>query len=159
MRCRNLQIEGGKCLSNEYIDSNAKLEWECADGHRWWQTPHAIKVSGHWCPHCNFQIIEENIRYAFERLTGKKFPKKRPTWLKNNLGKRLELDGYCDELKCAFEYHGKQHFERSEFFQRSDDAFIMQQMNDMQKVRLCNENKITLLIFTYDENLFDIKSP
>ncbi len=45
------RARGGKCVSNEYNGANIKLEWECKDKHRWWNTPAHIK-SGQWCPTC-----------------------------------------------------------------------------------------------------------
>jgi len=41
----------GKCLSDEYVDVNTKLDWECSAGHVWSNTPGKIK-SGRWCPVC-----------------------------------------------------------------------------------------------------------
>jgi hypothetical protein len=43
---------GGKCLSNEYIDSYAKLIWRCRLGHEWSARPNNIKNRGSWCPVC-----------------------------------------------------------------------------------------------------------
>lgn len=42
---------GGKCLSTEYINNSTKLEWQCADGHRWKAAPANIR-NGTWCPVC-----------------------------------------------------------------------------------------------------------
>ncbi|MHA1682793.1 MAG: hypothetical protein ACTSUE_17780 [Promethearchaeota archaeon] len=42
---------GGKCLSTIYTNSETKLEWECAEGHRWQASPGNVKM-GHWCPEC-----------------------------------------------------------------------------------------------------------
>lgn len=42
---------GGKCLSNEYINDNTPLHWECKDKHTWWATPHNVK-NGSWCRRC-----------------------------------------------------------------------------------------------------------
>jgi len=42
---------GGKCLSSVYIGTHHKLEWECANGHRWKSLPSSIK-QGTWCPIC-----------------------------------------------------------------------------------------------------------
>lgn len=44
----------GKCLSNSYIKSSAKLEWQCEHGHAWEATPNKVK-RGSWCPTCNGQ--------------------------------------------------------------------------------------------------------
>ena len=52
---------GGKCLSEEYINSITKLLWECAEGHQWKATPNNIK-NGTWCPYCSIKAkrtIEE----------------------------------------------------------------------------------------------------
>jgi hypothetical protein len=44
-------LKGGSCLSEQYIDSQHKLLWECSEGHQWQAYPSNIK-SGHWCPYC-----------------------------------------------------------------------------------------------------------
>ena len=46
--------KGGKCLSPIYLGTRTKLEWECSEGHRWWQKPDHIKNSGTWCAKCAF---------------------------------------------------------------------------------------------------------
>jgi hypothetical protein len=42
---------GGRCVSEFYVNTQTKLEWECAEGHRWRTTPRQIRA-GHWCPDC-----------------------------------------------------------------------------------------------------------
>ena len=42
------QKRGGKCLSEEYINANTKLHFECVKGHDWWTKPSSVKA-GHWC--------------------------------------------------------------------------------------------------------------
>ncbi len=42
---------GGKCLSNEYVDSKTPLRWRCAEGHTWEARPNNVKF-GTWCPVC-----------------------------------------------------------------------------------------------------------
>jgi hypothetical protein len=42
---------GGRCLSTQYVNANTSLEWECAEGHRWWAAPGSVK-SGTWCGTC-----------------------------------------------------------------------------------------------------------
>jgi hypothetical protein len=41
----------GSCLSSEYIDAHAKLEWLCHKGHKWTASSSTIK-RGSWCPSC-----------------------------------------------------------------------------------------------------------
>ena len=47
-------FRGGKCLSTSMVkgDLYTKLEWECADGHKFTMSPFAILKAGHWCPEC-----------------------------------------------------------------------------------------------------------
>ncbi len=41
---------GGRCLSAEYVTDTA-LEWECAEGHRWFASAGNVK-KGTWCRQC-----------------------------------------------------------------------------------------------------------
>jgi hypothetical protein len=43
--------KGGKCISDEYVNSSTKLRWECGRGHIWDAAPSDIK-RGKWCPEC-----------------------------------------------------------------------------------------------------------
>jgi hypothetical protein len=54
---------GGKCLSETYINSQTKLQWECSEGHLWDSTPNKVKNGG-WCPTCY-----NKTRGDFSRLT------------------------------------------------------------------------------------------
>jgi hypothetical protein len=42
---------GGRCLAEQYSNSQVKLEWECKIGHRWAASFNSIK-QGSWCPEC-----------------------------------------------------------------------------------------------------------
>ena len=42
---------GGKCLAERYTNSQAKLEWQCALGHRWRASYNSLR-HGSWCPQC-----------------------------------------------------------------------------------------------------------
>ena len=42
---------GGKCVSKRYVNSRAKLRWQCAVGHTWEATGASVKY-GRWCPKC-----------------------------------------------------------------------------------------------------------
>jgi Zn finger protein HypA/HybF involved in hydrogenase expression len=57
-RGRNIQdmhavavSRGGKCLSEEYINSVTPLQWECHEGHQWNARPNNV-FFGTWCPIC-----------------------------------------------------------------------------------------------------------
>ena len=42
---------GGACLSDTYVSSTHKLQWQCHRGHTWWTAPATVR-NGHWCPEC-----------------------------------------------------------------------------------------------------------
>jgi hypothetical protein len=44
-------FRGGKLVSERYGNSQQKLEWECAHGHRWQASFNSVK-QGSWCPQC-----------------------------------------------------------------------------------------------------------
>jgi len=60
---------GGKCLSEEYINTDSPLLWQCAAGHQWRARPAKIK-KGQWCRVCAGyakRTIEEMQAYARSR--------------------------------------------------------------------------------------------
>ena len=89
---------------------------------------------------------EEYCRLLFEKHTGYKFPSVRPDWLKQKrTGQNLELDGYCCELKLAFEYDGEQHYKFPNVFHKSRQDFNEQQDRDALKEALCIREGVSLL--------------
>ncbi len=57
---------GGKCLSETYIDSKTKLEWQCREGHIWKSAPFNI-VSNCWCPVCGYQTQKSKQKDGIEK--------------------------------------------------------------------------------------------
>ena len=45
--------KGGKILSEKYLGTDAKLEFECMKGHRWATSAYHIKKRNSWCPYCS----------------------------------------------------------------------------------------------------------
>ena len=85
-----------------------------------------------------------------------KFKKIRPNWLKNtDTNKNMELDIYCDELKIAIEYNGKQHYEFIEYFHKNENNFDKQCERDKLKNELCVQNCIKLITIPYTCNSYD----
>jgi len=133
------QDRGGKCLSNQYIKQNSKLTWECKDGHRWKAVPNSVK-SGSWCPKCKINYGEEIVRIYFESLFNQEFINTRPAWLEG-----LELDGYNEKLKLAFEHHGKQHYEFIGQFHKNLKSFENQLERDIKKRNICSSRGVVLI--------------
>jgi hypothetical protein len=109
---------------------------------------------------------ETKCRDFFEKIYGRPFPCVRPDFLKNpesNLN--LELDMYCESLKIAVEYQGKQHYERVKMYQRHTIDFTKQLRHDAFKKKRCAELGITLFCIPYtlqltEENIRSfIKNP
>ena len=134
-----------KCLSKEFLGMTKKHKWECKDGHIWHTSPLRIK-NRQGCPQCHTRITEERCRFVFESLTRHKFP---TTWAA--FSKKMQLDGYCKELKLAFEYQGKQHYEIMPYFHRTEQDFISQQDRDKIKTQLCLENNIRKIDIPYTQ--------
>ena len=150
---RNLQVlidiatlRGGKVLSTEYVNVDATYDFECSLGHRFSNQFKQVEKRGQWCPTCNKGSKSEEIcRTTFEQLFGFKFPKCRPEWLRNSRGYRMEIDGYCKELKIGFEYQGRQHFDLSLY----GSDIKKRKADDKLKAKLCREHGITLFVIDY----------
>lgn len=155
---QDLGVErGGKCLSKEIKNRDDKLEWECERGHRWKASGHSVKNSKSWCPYCSGKLSERITRKYFEHIFSKKFPKKWPNWLRNDRGNKMELDGYNEELKIAFERNGKQHYKFIPHFQKKVENFKRQKKDDLRKKKLCKERDITLIEVPYTIDYEDMQ--
>jgi hypothetical protein len=138
------QSRGGLCLSPEYRGDTFKLLWQCENMHQW-ETPPGYIKQGNWCPNCRFKN-EAECRNICERLTGKKFPKKRPDWLEGK-----ELDGFCEEESIAFEHQGRQHYEVVDAWHRNGEADLeSQQERDAVKAALCEDHEVALIVIDFD---------
>lgn len=61
---QNLAIQnGGKCLSDIYINAKTKMLWECSKLHQWNAEIARIK-NGQWCPKCNIESQRSGLKMA-----------------------------------------------------------------------------------------------
>ena len=131
----------GKCLSEEYKGVGHKYDFICEKGHRFSSSFTNVRMS--WCIFCNNKNISETIcRSYFETIFNEKFISCRPDWLKNpKTNRNLELDGFCEKLKIAFEHNGTQHYDKN-------DRFYMENIieRDQLKLELCKKNNIKLIV-------------
>jgi len=132
--------------------SSKKVWWLCEKGHSYLSVISSRtgkRKSG--CPYCLYKT-EQKVREIFKNILKKNFPKRRPKWLINpETNYPLELDGYNEELKLAFEYDGKWHKEPHPKSSYSD--FQDQLKRDELKDLLSKENKIILIRISYKDNL------
>lgn len=136
----------GLCLSTQYLSARKPLIWQCQYGHIFANAPCNVKA-GSWCPKC-LNKTEQSVREIFESIFNKKFPRIRPNFLKNPVtGFNLELDGYCEELKIAFEYDGEWHFQKH----FADDNLDQRKNRDTLKDELCKQHGILLYRVPYTQ--------
>ena len=138
---------GGKLISENYINCETKYEWSCSKNHSWFASWHMI-LAGNWCPYCKKCKTEFECKQIIEQLTGKQFNKCRIIPFNNS---KLELDGYNEELKLAFEYNGIQHYKLCSWLHKTKRDFEYQKEKDTFKQTWCKNNGIKLISIPYTE--------
>lgn len=138
----------GFCLSTneDYINTNSRLKWKCSSGHIWDATYDQVIYMKSWCRICsrNFNS-EKRVRLIFETWLGDKLPTVKPEWNRSLLtGKKLELDGYNEFFRFAFEFDGIQHKKKSQF-NKSNLDLAKQKYRDYIKTQNCLNNNVTLI--------------
>ena len=136
-------------LSTKYINNKTPLEYSCQEGHLG-----KIRLDGFLrgkgCAKCSQSRSEKLTREIFEKIMLTKFPTIRPDFLKNPKTEcNLELDGYNENLKLAFEYNGEQHYKFKKHFHRTEEDFKIQREHDEFKYKKCVELGITLISIPY----------
>lgn len=149
-----LEKNGGICYSR-YVGVNYPMDWECKKGHKWTIGPADI-FRGTWCPYCKHKS-EAECKAIFENLFKKPFIKVRPDWIRNETGNCLELDGYNEELKLAFEYNGEQHYMVAEWWGETQADLDKQIEHDRIKKQACENNGIQLVVIPYTFKKYDDK--
>jgi hypothetical protein len=147
---KNIAIKkGGLLLSEKYISNSQLLEWKCKNGHTWKARLSNI-VSDHWCPVCSQGRTERLVRKIFEVLFNEKFNSTRPKWLLSPHNRLLELDGYSEKLKLAFEYQGIQHYLTVNNLHFGDVNTLSERIKyDNLKLDLCQKNGVVLIQIPY----------
>lgn len=100
------------------------------------------------CYKCSKFRSENFCRNIFEKIFDKQFEKNRFKFIN-----KLELDGFNEEIKMAFEYQGKQHFEYMPYFHRNGVSDLEKQKErDKFKRETCAKQGITLIEIPYNFN-------
>ena len=141
-------------LESEYRVSASKLSLKKIDcGHEFKRSYNAIMSGKRSCPICVGNIGENKCREIFNNTFGDEFKKVRSRdlpWLVNYNGRSLELDGYCESLKMAFEY-GSHDF----FFGASEQEVAARKNNDKLKIKLCDKYGIRLYQIKEKTSIWD----
>jgi hypothetical protein len=147
---------GDILLSKDYINTKTILEYICGKCGDNCSITYSHYKQGNGCPHCCKSRPEKLTREIFERIMGSDFSSVRPDFLKNpETGRNLELDGYNENLKLAFEYNGKQHYQFTKHFHETEDNFKKQRERDEFKYKRCIEMGITLISVPYTFNCYN----
>jgi len=104
----------------------------------------AVRHAGQWCPTCASGLGERFCRAMFERIFDAPFGKARPKWLLNERKRRMELDGFNQQLGVAFEFQGPQHYTEIEHFHRKG-SLERRARDDATKRVLCKAHKVSLI--------------
>ena len=144
--CNNYaKLHGGLCLSTSYKNMKVPMKWKCKRDHIWNASFDSLKGKGAWCPRCSINKSEKICRIYFEKYFGVKFPKARPKWLISLSNTKLELDGYNEQLKIAFEHHGEYHYSLAGFYSKTTAALKHRISVDKLKKKLCKKNNVILI--------------
>lgn len=144
---------GGTIKKGEIYKNNA-TPITCIDqfGNEFSISPKSLKL-GKWS--LNERTCSENIcREIIQAMFDKKFP---TNWglLKRNNGNRLQLDGYCSELKIAFEYQGQYH---TEGWWANPISLQDCTVRDAEKREKCKDLHILLLEIQFYKNISNIEN-
>jgi len=151
------QEHDGKCLSTRYINAHSNIRWECEQGHEWEARGNSVSM-GHWCPDCHVLVStgENHCKMVLETIFELPFKREYHEWLINpQTDNLLSLDGFNYDAGVAFEYNGKQHYDRVPHWQTQAEFEDLVE-RDKLKSRICKELNITLITIPYWIELNDI---
>lgn len=141
-------IEGHQLIDSFIFTSKknnntVKYRITCPKGHIYEKATSHIKDG---CPQCQEKVNvgQERVRVMMEKLFNAEFIHTRPEWLINpKTGNCLDLDGYNEDLKIAFEYQGRQHLHDNT--QYAEDYKNQTQRDEIKK-EVCKHNQVKLFI-------------
>ena len=135
--CQHLaELKNGKCLTAEYTNALTKMQWQCANGHKWIARYNDIKT-GTWCPDCSNQIsAAQKEIYSTLSL---KYPNLECILNNTKVIAPYDLDIYFPSLNIAIEYDG-------DYWHYGEMAIKRGSLNRMEKKNeLCITNEIKLI--------------
>lgn len=145
---------GGKIISTEYINNKTKMEFENIFGRKFYCTPNQIK-RGVWSHFEVINISEEKCRQCIEFIFKQEFPNVWGIIKKTKTNRNMQLDGYNENLKIAFEYQGEQHYHWENCMANTEEKKkkLFQKIitNDIEKLNICRNQNIQLIPIKYFE--------
>ena len=144
-----------------YINSHTKICIICNRcGREFWQMPYD-HLNGKGCKYCKESKLEKLVRNFFKKKNIEPLEQYTFEWLKTDNGTHQYLDFYIDSLNIAIECQGEQHFKPVDFgnhgVEYAEKQFRETVKRDKNKLKLCNENNISIIYINYDDT-DDIKN-
>jgi very-short-patch-repair endonuclease len=140
----------------EYINNKTKVKIIChekdinGEEHGIFNQTPANHLKYRGCPKCKEdKLVYENKLYVHLCEIFDKGDIIRQYRNKDSFG-NLSLDFYIPKYKIAIEHQGSQHFRPLNYF-GGIEKFNITYKNDREKEKICQNNGITLLYFTYEK--------
>jgi hypothetical protein len=142
--------KNGLLLAGSYLNNHTRIRVRCVECDCAWSTLPTNALYAHRtcvCRNCSGRDSSAEIeaRRVVEQVTGWRFPRARPAWLKGRRRFPLELDGYNVRHAVAFEYQGRQHY--SPIW--GQEELHKTQHRDECKRQLCRRNGVLLIRIPY----------
>jgi len=104
-----------------------------------------------------FHKHEIELAKVLEKFYGPKnvYTGYHPIWAVSKKGVLLEFDMYIRSKDVLIEYNGIQHYQFTPYFHRTKTKFEDQKRRDKRKHRLAKKNGYQLIVFKYNEPLFE----
>jgi hypothetical protein len=141
--------KNAELISTIYINNKKSLIWQCNKCNNQWKANWNNVKNGSWCPYCYAFKTELKCKELLEQKLNIKFKKTRFYYNIKNLHKFIEFDGYNEENRIAFEYHGIQHYQFSKHWHDTKNNFEVIKRRDNLKEQYAAENNIQLIIIPY----------
>ena len=141
----------------EYINTKTKVSIICPEHGEFKMKPN-VHLQGCGCNLC-FKKDEEKLFNLLVEKFGNGVIERQKTfeWLRNpNNNYHQYLDFYVKNLNIAIELQGPQHFIQHRYFDKAEKDFIKRNELDINKKKLCENNGIKIIYFSFDEkwNMF-----
>lgn len=104
--------QGGRCLSDSYMNNGTHLEWQCSEGHIWQARPRKVK-QGTWCPSCARTvklIVEKSILAEVKPGLVKEWHSTQNGTLTPydvTSGSHTKIWWKCSKVQCQYEWQAR----------------------------------------------------
>lgn len=151
----DLNKQNFNLLSTEYLGRNEKYRIKCKkcgkEDERWGITLIDGEIS---CKYCDYGSKNEQL---IAMLLDKRKIEYIREYLDEYNGHLHRFDFFLPDFDIIIEYNGKQHYESIEHF-GGQKQFELRQQRDLEKQKYCEQEKIKLIIFDYQQSSKDIET-